>query len=363
MKASKLVYLMTITVVTIIVAMLVTQYRSPVTSKQKDLLFPELKNKINDVSEITVSKEDKTVTLIRNGNEWTINNAGGYPAIFEKIKQSVIAVANLKVLTLKTSKPSLYSKLGVEDPTRPGANSTLLTLKDASSKVLGTLIVGQTRRSKSAKDNPGFYVRLPDQDQALLVEGQLSIGADTVDWINRNPLNITSDRIREITIEQNDSPKIILTRETPEADFSIADIPSGKQIQSEIVLNRMQTILADVYITDVKSTDQVTLSDPISITTVKTYDGLVATISSATIDGLGLVQFSFAYDASNSQEPEQPEAIDGKEEESSVPDKAVQKETEELTATTEGWVYELPEYKFELFTKKLEDFIKDETLP
>ena len=195
MKSNKLKIFALITIVVIVAAIMMNRHRAPTTSVQKQLLFPGLLEKVNDVSSLSLTKQKQSLTLSQIDTKWGIEQADNYPADFGKIRETVIAVAELMILAEKTSNADLYKRLGVEEPSIDGAGSQLLSLHDADGNSLAKLIVGNARHSKSSEDKPGLYVRLPDTQTALLVEGRLDVSVDVTNWFKRELFSINANRI------------------------------------------------------------------------------------------------------------------------------------------------------------------------
>src|SRR5438477_12085231 len=78
--------------------------------------FPALAAKLGDVASVTVSRNDATMTFIRDGDSWLVAEKGNYPANAAKIRQIVRAMADLTLAEPKTQNPDLYPRLEVEDP-------------------------------------------------------------------------------------------------------------------------------------------------------------------------------------------------------------------------------------------------------
>ncbi len=350
MKSKSLIILAIITVAVILAAVLADRNRAPSSSLDKQALFPDLSGQINDVHSMSLQKFGKTLTLVRQGDTWTIAQADNYPANFSRIKESVIAVSKLEILSSKTSNPKLYSRLGVEDPASEKSNSLLLELSDAGSNSLASVIVGNIRHSKSADSQPGLYVRLPDTETALLVEGRLELSADTRDWFDKNLVDIDGARISRIVIERDDAPGVSLHREKDTDDFSLDNIPEGKEIQSAVIITRMSTMLESLAADGVLAATRMD-GNVVSTTTLTTFDGLTVTITNAVIDEASYASFSF-----KASEVEQ--AATGDEAgtmEARVP---VTDEAAALNTRHAGWAYLIPDYKFELFDEAFEDLVR-----
>lgn len=359
MSKRKLILLLAITILAIIAAVVTSKYRSPTTAKEKTLLFPELSTKINDITGLVIQEGKNSLTLVRDGQTWGIKESDNYPALFGKIKQTIIAVAELNIIAPKTSDPALYPRLGVEGVDVKDSTSYLLTLQDASNQAVAALIVGKSRHSKSSLDNPGLYVRLPDQEQALLVEGRLDMSVKVTDWFNRDLFDIPSERIREITIEHSDNTRIRLSRDSEIDDFVMADIPSGKKIMSDVILKRMGTMLESLVVDDVRAADKVELPQGATKATLKSFDGLIVTITSTKLEGVNFSQFAFEYDPASATQQDAEDENSGEENEQEQDKIDVQQQAQQLNSAVSGWVYKVPDYKFELFTKKTSELVKD----
>lgn len=351
MNNRKLLTFSVITLGVIIAAVLVSQNRAPTSSIEKSVLFPGLAESINDVTTIALSQQGKNLTLTQKDKIWGIKESDGYPADFGKVRETVIAVSELMILSEKTSNPQRYARLGVENPEDDGAKSLLLGLKNAGGETLAELIVGQSRHSKSPSDKPGLYVRLPDSQKALLVEGRLELKPEAMNWFQRDLFDISADRVKKIHIRHPDTPEVLLERKEDIDDFSMPDVPAGKELQSNVVITRMGTLLENMFVDNVISASRLTGADTTSAT-VEMFDGLTVEIQSAEIDGKNYSSFSFSADNSV------PAAGDSEEsEKENKPDPLEQAES--LNASLQGWAYAIPDFKYELFVRPLSDLIRD----
>ena len=347
-----------------------------------------------------MSGKDGSLSIKREGKDWVIEQADNYPASFNKVRQAAIAVAELKTIAEKTSNPAYYSRLGVEDPGGANAKSRLLTLFNTTGGKLASLIVGKRRMSSAAAGSNGYYIRMPGGTQALLVEGDLNINAKAADWFDPQIINIKPEHISEVVIDHPDETPLRLSRATAKDDFVLAEVPEGREPQSSYTLNRIEDILDGVRVEDARSADKFKFPDHATVATVKTYDGMTAKITSAVVDGASWSRFSFDFQTPPATATEQAsntavetgktagkpaETPPATAEEKAAPttdeagkadkegkearqvgtapkqdkDKIDQKLVDQLRQKTAGWVYKIPSYKFELFTRKLDDLVKD----
>ncbi|MYH68586.1 MAG: DUF4340 domain-containing protein [Gammaproteobacteria bacterium] len=343
-----------VTFIVAVAAVLVSQQRAPQTSRDKYALFPELSGRINDVSELAVRDGQSVLTVRRVSGNWSIADADDYPALVDKVKQTVLAVSDLQVIAEKTDNPDLYKRLGVEDPDSTGAISNLLTVS-GNGEQLAELVVGKTRRSKSAAGAPGLYLLIPDQLQALLVYGRLSVIADIIDWIRRDIIDIEGDRVNAVRLRPAGGTEVILNRDEPADDLALHDIPEGKEPASEYLLGRMASVLENIYVEGVKKENSIDFSRPDTIIDITTFDGLTATIQVVKSGKHTYAGFSFAAQDSGVATSESPAETDAGEEAELTPEQ----EAETLNSLVQGWAYRLSSSKAELYGHTLSDLVQD----
>ena len=343
-RSNKFLILSVITILAVVAAVVISGRNTPVTSMEKEVLFSEFKEQLNDITRIKIQGKKDSIRLVRENGQWVVQEADNYPASFGKVRQTAIVLSELEVDSAKTKNPENFSKLGVEDPDSDNAESILLTVIDDANRILVSLIVGKKRLSSTTAANPGLYVRLPEQQQALLVNGNLDVSTNIVDWIETDLMNIEPKRIKQVNVTQVDGSTVTLIRNSEEDDFTLEEIPEGKEIKSEYTLNRQEDMLALLKIDGVRSEQVFSFPDESVITTVETYDGLNVIINSVTRDDKNYAKFTFTF------RPPAEEAEETTE---------IEAEVDALAAKTSGWVYEIPGYKHELFIRALDDLVDD----
>lgn len=368
-----------VTIVAVVAAVAISQQRAPQTSKETPLLFPDLAAKVNEVSELQVRDALSELTVRRVSGTWRVAEGDDYPALVDKVKQTVVGAADLRIVAEKTQNPDLHKRLGVEDPESKGAESHLLTLK-SDGEALASFIKGKARRSQSPSHSPGFYARLPGQPQALLVEGGLEIGTDVAEWIERDIVDIEGVEVSDIRISHREGPEVILKRETPEDDLVVQNIPEGKEQESEYAIVRLAGLMANIYVNGVKRADRFASAAPAANIEVKTFDGLLATAQVYVEDENTYAQFSFAAAPEAAEEVAEAEVDEGGAEAGEtegVEESAASSEVAEagddgaedamtpaeraqaLNALTAGWAYQLSDSKAELFTRPQSELVRD----
>ncbi|MBM2829787.1 MAG: hypothetical protein HW411_577 [Gammaproteobacteria bacterium] len=348
MKQKKLLILSIITVAVILAAGITSKLRAPQITKSKDILFPELVSQINDVTTIDIKGNQRSVLLRQKDSIWVIENSDNYPALFNKVKETVINLSELRIVDDKTDNPELYSRLGVEGPEVTGTTSLLVTLKNKSNQEIAAIIVGSQRQSSGSK--PGLYVRKSNDTRTLLVEGTLDVTDHKENWFHRYLFDISSTRVREVQIAHPDNSKLtIYKKDKGQADFEQKDIPDVKKTASKIILNRIGTGLEEMRADDVRALEQFEFPDDTIVTTVTTFDGLKTTVKCAKIDGRTYAHFEFDFDpalVAAQQESTEPPL----EEKPATDQIDVRQEAQTLKDTLSNWVYVIPDFKYEALT-------------
>ena len=368
MSNRSLLILSFITLIIIVAAVISSKERAPQTVIESAELFPGLKDQINSIANITIESASGTLNLKKQGQDWLIAEAGDYPARFDKVKQTVLTLADMEIQSEKTSNPALFSELGVEDITAEKSTSQLLTLKDGSGNALASVITGNLRTSDIAGDT-GVYVRKPGANETWLASGVLQISSDVIEWIEQNLVDVADDRILDTRIEHPDGSVLAISRVKGAEDFTVTEIPEGKESRSSYFINQIGTILSNLTVENVKAREGFVFPDTATKTTVRTYEGLVASITTANIEGANYIALDFTVDeslmtattAATTDKPEQDAIVIGEPEKAETAAIDVRKEAADLNSKVTRWVYTIPSSKYSLLVKKVTDVTQDKT--
>ena len=372
MKNKKLVIFSIITLAVILVAGITSRLRAPQSTVTRQVLFPNLAGRINDIAGITIKGYRGTVVLQQQGENWVMASAGNYPALFNKIKKNVVGMADLRIVDEKTDNPEFYDRLGVEGPEAEGTKSMLVTLKDRSGQTVCELIVGNKRLSSSNK--PGLYVRKPGAAKALLVEGALDISDQAPDWFESHLFDISSTRVQAVRIsyphvDGQPQEDLVVRKDTKDQPDFAVNIPSlGTAPGTTIIANKISRGLEEMRAENVQSLQNFTFPDNDTITTtVSTFDGLVVTARLTQKDKAYYANFTFATNATAAAEKPAPAGSDTQPPAGGQPADATPMspaaEADMFNKTLSAWVYEIPDFLYEALTTRPDQFLKPNLLP
>jgi hypothetical protein len=351
----------------------ISHVRAPETDVGTPPLFPDLVTRVNDVKRVEIDSRSNKTVLVGDGAAWRIENRDGYPARFEDVKRTILALGELKIIEPKTKLPEMYTHIGVEDVAADGSNSMQVTLKDASGQSIAALIVGKERASTSGPIKAARYVRKAGEAQSYLVEGELTLSADALSWTDRSLLSVPAARIREVLIEHPGKDPVRISRQkAADIDLTLDGVPTGHKVRSTATVTSLASALEELRFDDVRASTSVAFPADAVVTTLKGFDGLVARVRTATVDGKTYSQLAFDFDpaavtadageiAKPAEVPELPVA-DGEDKpepktEEDKPAQSVADEVKALNERVQNWVFVLPDYKQAMLSKTLDDLV------
>jgi len=194
-------------------AMLLTPANQPPPSPAgAALAFPGLAQRLQAAAKIEATRHDGTLEISRRGETWVLPAKGGYPVRQQKVRELLTGLTELRLTEQRTSNPEMLDRLGLEDPSRAGATSTLLRVLDAQGGVIAELVIGRRRVRTQGNVPESAYVRRPNESQAWLAEGRIPVDGDPQLWLDRDIANLPRERVRRVAIARSGQPPLVLTR-------------------------------------------------------------------------------------------------------------------------------------------------------
>lgn len=384
MNKKTLVRLGVVCVVAIAASAAINRSRQPVSeySAQAGSLVEGLKDKINEVSALTVAVpgQQSAVTLKRSENGWQVVDKGGYPADVGKLREYLLRVADSNLIEQKTASRERYTELGVSDLSEPDAKGIQIKIEGLAKPVDFIAGVFNTKSS-------GTYVRRVDEAQSWLATGNLIADRNASDWLQKDLANISADRIASVTITQADGKTLRVFKNAPtDAQYSIADLPKGREAVSEYAANGLASALADLDIDDVAPVSEVAPPEKVTKVHYATFEGIEV---DAVVWGEGdkrHVAFKATLDPAVAERHLQEVSEESVDPASAEPDNAkteepasesdgenagtlpakdasrsladLESEVAKLNAAFSGWSFVLPAHKSSSMTKTMDEMLK-----
>lgn len=331
------------------------------------LLHPGLEARLNDAVEVEVTTAEGGYHLRLRDGRWVLAEKGGYPVKVADIRRALWGLAALEKRQPMTEDPARYDRLGVEDRPAPGSGSKRITLRDAQGKDLAALIVGQTRAGRGAAAS--FYARIPSERRAWLVEGELTLPADLLAWMDRQPVKLERRNVKAVRTRHPDGETVVVARPSREQEtFEVAGVPEGRELRFATVASGMGSALEYLSFEDVAPAADFEQSGAAPVeTSLWTFDGLrVDARIWSKGDDEHWVAFSAAYDPAGAPSAAAP-VLDEETgefgpppppaEEPPTPERVaeVERRASELAERLTGWVYRIAPYNKGNLAKRMED--------
>ncbi len=338
-RRRNLAILALVAVVTSLLAVvtLMQQARETAPHYREETFFPGLASHAGDVAHIRIASKAGEIDLALKRAGWVIANHDDYPASFDQVHQTVVAMAALLTLQPATARADWLHYVGLDAP--PHGDGVLISLSDDHGGNLASLLVGKTQDIGDPSGAIGLFVRKPDDAQSLLVRSPYEFKTDLGDWFDKTVMSIDRARIQEVDVDPAAGASYTVRRDTPsQPDFKLTDVPKGREA-ADGAADGIASAVTGFTFDDVKPSKNFDLSDaghPTRVTT-KTFDGLTITVEA--------IQQGADYWATVS--------ADG------APGKSdAQKEAREIDSHAFGWAYKLPAFKGQQFMASVESLLK-----
>jgi len=302
------------------------------------LLAPELADALNDIQSLRITGAGNTliaelqkIDTDANGSNWIVANAGGYPANVGALRRVLLTLADARLIEQKTSNPDYYTRLGVADIDDPDATGLRIDIEGLPIPL--SIIAGDNRINGDYS-----YVRHVNEAESWLINGILDPGRQMRDWLNRSIVELTADRIRKVTVTHPSGETLVIGKASIEDPaFVLEDMPEGSMLSYEGVLNTITGIPANLNLEEVVAEDSsdLTETEPV-VARFDTFDGLILDITVYPGDEQTFLRVT-----------------------ASTTDSAADAEAQAINAKTDGWLYEVADYKIDPMLNHMDDLLKE----
>jgi hypothetical protein len=327
-------------------------------------LYPGLKEQLNAVNTVRIYKagDARVVELTRKDDAWKVSDRDNYPADDGKVRKLLIALADAKLAEQKTSDPKNYATLGVEDTKGSGATSVRIELVGTPKPV--DLIVG--KQAAGARAN---YVRRAGEAQSWLIESTLDTSATPDAWLRKDIIDVSADRVQSATVstKQDSKPYTAAKKTRADQNFDVDGLPKGKSLSAPTAANSVAMALTAVSLSDVKPASAFQSTPPAAHATFKTFDGLVVDVDGWIQDQKHFIALKPSFDAAQAERfkvatapaADKKDANKDEKKDAPAPPPApnVADDAKKVADKVSGWVYEIPDYKYEGLFKPVEQMI------
>jgi hypothetical protein len=295
--------------------------------------LPELASRLGDLAWVGLTRGKTRADFAQVGGSWLVVEKGNYPAASGKLRQMLLALADLTLIEPKTRRPELFGRLDVDDP--GNGKATLVAVQDRTGAKVAELIVGKRRSDRLGGGNDGVYLRRPGEDQAWLARGTLDLSGDLISWLDRRILDIPDVRIKSVALKGADGATLVIGRAAPEADFAVQNPPPDTKFKSAAVIGEPARVLDALDLDDVRPAAELVVPDTgVALAAFTTFEGLVVNLRLFEQDNANWV----AIDAAGAGPAEA--------------------ESKQINDKLGRWIYAIPLFKANMLRTKLADLVE-----
>jgi hypothetical protein len=239
------------------------------------LLLPSLGKELATVTALSARKGSATPTVTLHKGEagqWTVAERGDYPADMAKLRKLMLALGDAKIVEEKTSNPSSFAVIGVDDPKEPGATGTEITVlaQDGKHGVIVGKPVGE-----------GNFARRSGENASFVVEPAINAEAEPRLWIDSRLLDLPTASIQSVEVKPAAGAGYTIHRLKPNEDnFSLDGVPAGRKALDAHALAPAGTLLSGLTAEDVAAASALDFSKP-SVAIFTFADGGIVTLTGA----------------------------------------------------------------------------------
>ncbi len=286
------------------------------------LVFPDLDERIADVTQVAIEARRYSMTLERRNGSWVAIDRGDYPVRSQPIDQLLAGMVELVEYEPKTANPELYAELGVAGPSED-REDTLVTITAANGDVLADVILGYPANAIGQHTRGGMYLRRTDEERAWLAEGTVLPPTFPSEFFD--PLFSISGRdVGRLTIFSGeemlfDAVKVDFDTSDYELEYLDPSFGVENAIADDSGVRGMSQAIVSTTFQDARTVESVSIPEDARTVRYVTQDGLSLSATLAEADGETWV----VYEAT------------------AEPGSAAEEQAAEIAAATDGWAFRL----------------------
>ena len=343
MKKSFII-LSVLTVLALLLVMLIPGYPSRQDSSVNELLLPGVAAQINDVNrvEIVAPGNNVVATMSRTEYGWQLQQMGGYRADWSKLQPVLAALAQARVVALKTDKPEYYARLGVEDIDAAGAGSLLLRI--SIDEVTTGLLIGHQTQGRQ-----GQYIRRHGQSASAEIDRRLDVSTELLDWLDKEIIDIEATEVAEVEIIHPQGKRLLVMKiSADQTDFEVADLSADRELTNSWAVNSLGSVLSMLQLETVQPTGGTDWAGAVKMRLL-TFSGVEIIVELSEFNDRHLLRLHASHPAAE---------VVGHEEIEIRAAVEVAARVAEINQKTEGWVYGISEQNYLAMSKTPENVLK-----
>ena len=216
-------------------------------TNQYNLLFPDLFNALDKIEKIEMVKKSDKLVLKKIKKQWVVENADNYPANVSTIRKFLLNLTEVKTINTKTTDPSQYRNLAVNNIEEEGQNRFQITIFNGS----GNEITKFTVKENFHNGNRTF-IKKAKQKEVFETQGALSLSLNKIKWLHADITDIPSKAISSITVDHLDEQFTLVRMDNSSIHFKIDKLDDDFSEKSPMFTSALAAFLESLKFNDVK---------------------------------------------------------------------------------------------------------------
>jgi len=248
---------------------------------EQEALMPNFDDILSQINSIELKNSQESTIIKDINDQWLVTTAMNLPANTELLSKFFIQIKEAKVIGVKTNKPELFFKLGLDKE-----SVQTLILKSKSNEILYSLDIGDFNYKI-----PGTYIKESSSNQSYLISANLTTDVSNFFWVPNDLINIGEEAIKSVQIYSNQ----LINLSKQDDLISHQNLPTGFKEISENRLPDVFTSLTDLQHNGYLSTEELPFSTDLEVRYTFT-NGTVLYLSLYDIPDKGIyVTFDWNY--------------------------------------------------------------------
>jgi hypothetical protein len=242
---------------------------------------------LNDVAHVRIKQADAELNLVKNDDQWTVQERWNYPANFSDIGDLLRKMWELKSVRTHKVGPSQFGRLELLPPEQGANSGTLMEFKGKDGKALHSLLLGKKEMRESGQASPmgggespvGRYIALPQNPENVWVVSETFGDAEARPerWLSKDFFKV--EKLRSIAVAHPEPERSWkLVREKEGGDLELADKKEGEPFEKNKAYSAGHALSYPSFDDVVDPATE--LQNPI-LATIETFDGFVYDIKLA----------------------------------------------------------------------------------
>ncbi len=302
---------------------------------------------MDSIGSMVVGDSNETVTLVRQDNTFVVTDKENYPADVTKVNELVTNCYDVKTSEKYTSNKENHEDLKVTEKTA----ENIVRFSRTDGTLLTGILIG-----KALENGQGHYIRLTTGDDVFIASRVPWIPKEAINYIDQELVSSKEEEVASVTVTGPDGSYTI-TRSEDGEDFILNPLPAGKNLKQSVARSVFNAITS-VRFDDVRQGPDANLSfDRAFVGSLK--NTIVYTHRIAQDNGKTFMTCTAEYTDPNKVTID-PSKVDSEEQRKQKEEKLLaEAKALKFAERHKGWIYEIPQWKANYLTKKVDDLLED----